>query len=738
MHSFIPATPLVEDERAHDQVYYTSDSDSLDSRSSSVSDAYESSKEDLGCEEFLYDHYDIQLKPRQTHMSKDSNPKRRSETKIIQPLLRTSRRQYIFPTEVLDLVCSHLSQAALRCAVSLVCREWRNASKRHIRRSGAWENAATDEENRLLEHMPILSTLECYFGIHVVGNIAYDWLLLTESLRASWDKFRTAITTPFSASHRDQHTDSAGPICLLHHIRRLVFRGPQMTYEVSIPQILGQFQFLQSLDLHVTSSHIPLFQLLENSPSLRELKVASQYYLIAQVNAGDDEDLIPETPASTIYPRTADSSRKDPLIDNPKAYLDRYKLQVFDLDRIAVRQRVLERVIATCPELRVLKLHEINENIWILPSLSLKKYRPIDEERLWNHLQSCCPKIEWYHISLTVTRPGIDGMEALRRMCQNRTLGRFLTTLCTLKWHDCLQDSNVRRVLRHVTVLEVLPQGVFHKNTECLQQLLCHMPNLLHLIASDVVFKEADTLVIPGCARPDSLCKKFNDHNRGRKRQERKERRQQRQKALERFHVPTQDRMITAPEVWQCRDLRTMSMNFGHSMDNFHLFTQYIRGHRLLRNLTSLSLGISELRVGQVKEKPTAARPRPERWVNDFLLLRGLRCLEALDIKTHSIPGVVRATDFEFLRKQDSSKVIFIIPTKNRDAGSDLDEDSTRSRHGRRKNRPFWPHLQSIHMKYNSVQAETDFADLVVCIEQIRPGVEFVIKHSSLAWGTAF
>ncbi|KAF9945843.1 hypothetical protein BGZ70_003536 [Mortierella alpina] len=727
--------------------------------SPSFSDAYDSSPEDLAFEEAFYDPSDIHLEPRQLHKSKASKPKQRSQTKVLLPIRRTSRKHYVFPIEVLELVCSHLSQATLRCAVSLVCKEWSNASRRFIRRAGVWNNATAVQENQLLEQMPNLVTLEC----SLTGVVRpRDTMALDEPHSISWDRFKTAITAPLSASNKDQINDPTAPQCLLHYIRRLVLQGPQMTYEVSIPRILHQFHFLQSLHLHVQSTHIPLFKLLDRSPSLRELKVMGQKYQIAQLLSGDDEDLVPEKPEPVINPETAHFPRKPPVVIPPKAYPHRYKLRVFEIYNVFVKQRVLERVIATCQNLRVFKLHEINGIIWV-PELSVSKHYPIDEDRLWNHLQNCCPKVEWYHLLHLATRSD-DEMVALGRMHRNKALGRFMTTTCVWNLNDYLQNLEVRSYLKNITVLEVLPTSNFAPAAISLHRLLCLMPNLLHLIATKIIFRSTEVLELPGDATSTAR-KEFNYHNRGRKRQEREERRQQRQRALERFQGREHGR-LSIPDVWQCRDLRTMAMDFGLSGNHFCTFTRYVEIHRLLRNLTSLSITIDALRVGQLKnlEAPplrkfpkkmvpksrSHARPRatqavsagsetqtaellpPERWENELLMLRGLRCLETFDLKSYSIVGALHATDFEFLRKENHSHVMLFITDKNKDAGSDSEEDSPRNeRCGRRKDRTFWPHLQYLRIRYHNTHTVTDFADVVAGLKHIRPGVEFEIKKSN-------
>ncbi|KAF9987997.1 hypothetical protein BGZ75_010191 [Mortierella antarctica] len=757
MHSINSDTPVAEDEHPDHFIYDIFDELCVDSFT--VSDAYDSSPEDLGYEDTFYDPVDIQLEPRQRQKSKACKLKQRSETKILLPILRTSRKHYLFPIEVLELVCSHLSQATLRCAVSLVCKEWNNVSRRYIQRFGLWKNATADQEKQLLEQMPSLFTLECSYGAPPGFLLPRERTILVQSLGESWDRFKTAITSPLSASGKDLTNDKSAPKCLLHHIRRLVLRGPKMSYEISIPKILHQFHFLQSLHLHVESTQIPLFKLLNRSPSLRELKVTgSKRHQLAQLLSGDDEDLIPEKPEPIFNPETAHFPRKPPVVIPPKTYPHRYNLRVFEIDYVVVKQRVLERVIATCPDLRIFKLHEINETIWV-PELFVTKHYPIDEERLWNHLQSCCPKVEWYHVFLLETKRS-DEMSALGRMHRSKTLGRFMTTTCPWNLNDYLQDLEVRSHLRNITVLEVLPTLNFMAGDASLQRLLCLMPSLLHLITTRLVFRSTEVLVLPGSARSTPR-KEFNYHNRYRKRQEREERRRQRQRALERFQGLEHGR-LSIPDVWQCRDLRTMVMDFSFSRNFFSAFTQYVAGHHLLRNLTSLSISIDALRVGQLRNIPArvthfpkpsvrkskgrakapAALPEtktdehlpPERWENDLLLLRGLRCLERLDIKVHTISGMVHATDFEFLRKHSHSHVMLFIADKNKDAGADEDEDEDSERNercGRRKDRTFWPHLQSLYIKYHSVVEATNFADIVAGMEDIRPGVEFVIRQTN-------
>ncbi|KAF9553420.1 hypothetical protein EC968_010483, partial [Mortierella alpina] len=243
-------------------------------------------------------------------------------------------------------------------------------------------------------------------------------------------------------------------------------------------------------------------------------------------------DLIPEKPDPIINPETAHFPGRLPVVIPPKAYPDRYKLQVFEVHCVIVKQRVLERVIATCPDLRVFKLHDINEKIWV-PELSVTKHYPIDKERLWDHMWKCCCKMEWYHLFLMSTRRA-DETVAFGRMHWNKAFGRFMTTVCNWSLRDYTQDLEVRRYLRNITVLEVLPAQKFAPASMSLHHLLCLMPNLLHLIVNGFVFMTTEVLVLPENAASESQ-KVFNSHNRTRKLQERQERQRKRLAALERF-----------------------------------------------------------------------------------------------------------------------------------------------------------------------------------------------------------
>ncbi|KAF9555160.1 hypothetical protein EC968_009111, partial [Mortierella alpina] len=79
-------------EHSHHHIYDTNHT--LCDGPSAISDAYDSSPEEFDYDEDFYDPVDIQLEPRRLHKPKASNLKQRSETKILLPILRTSRKRF--------------------------------------------------------------------------------------------------------------------------------------------------------------------------------------------------------------------------------------------------------------------------------------------------------------------------------------------------------------------------------------------------------------------------------------------------------------------------------------------------------------------------------------------------------------------------------------------------------------------------------------------------------------------
>ncbi|KAF8933852.1 hypothetical protein BGZ58_006079 [Dissophora ornata] len=732
--------------------------------------------------------------------SKTNNTKPPLFTKIIQPIVDCPR-PLVFPLEVLDLVCSHLSQATLRHCVSLVCKKWNSVSDRYIRRVGVWTPMAEDYEKRLLQQMQRLDTLECWFGMEPdLPNGGMPPPTITKT-KLAWDRFIDAILVPLGNQDQDlawdsqqneggckQKQDELKRTCLLHNIQHLYLRGQRITFEETIAACYKSFSFLQTLnfDIRLGAMSIPLFDLLDNIPSLCELTVKVSRYEAVYILSGDEEDAIVDPLVPDINPETAHFPVKPKVVVPPKAYSDRYRLRVFDVQMVVIKQRVLERIIATCPKLQIFKAMEINTRIWER-SMGYFSY-PIDQTRLVNHAKNLCPNLEWYTV---FPYPKNDeGHPTREPMKWHDPDTKFLSLTCC-NFRPEMPDSLLLQTLfSQITVLEIMSSKTLSFHSTNMNKVLCFMPNLLHLLAPMVQFQTTALFVPPAPVEP--VPPRFIYHNKYRKKVQRKEKRKQRQEALLRFqHVarssPAADEAASSsrPLVWKCRNLRTLDMRLYFNSDHFPRWTEYVDRNRLFRNLTSLKIAYSDLKIGQLREFPHVIQQRikslelkagrskqgmakikvenelqmPSRFPNELLPLQKLKSLELVYLEVHNIPGMLHPTDLEFLRQWSTETIVrFISNEDNKDGKDDADyeDHDNRSGSGTEGSEPeyvepfsipgeelryrpgekkpveketFWPRLQAFHIRYFHSNLVIRFEGIADGMRAVRPGVEFSIKQ---------
>ncbi|KAF9337091.1 hypothetical protein BG006_006269 [Podila minutissima] len=111
-----------------------------------------------GDNDFFLD--DIQVAPRVRTKSKPRTQRNKAKTTPKSEPVYT--RPLIFPHEILEFVCEHLSQATLRFCASLVSKQWHAVCNRFIRRVGVWEALANDYQDALLAKLPNLNALESW------------------------------------------------------------------------------------------------------------------------------------------------------------------------------------------------------------------------------------------------------------------------------------------------------------------------------------------------------------------------------------------------------------------------------------------------------------------------------------------------------------------------------------------------------------------------------------------------
>ncbi|KAF9105006.1 hypothetical protein BGX27_009849 [Mortierella sp. AM989] len=746
---------------------------------------------------------DIHLAPPPQHKSrrrrfknkKPQTPKPLLFTKIIQPIIDCPR-PLVFPLEVLGLVCSHLSQSTLRTCVSLVCKDWNAVSDQYIRRIGVWTALSEDYQQLLMEQMKRLDTLECWFNMDpaVPGSTS---IITQEDTRQRWRAFLDAILLPFD---EDLHSNERGiqepsvlhdrqdkriPNCLLHNISNLSLRGEYIDYSTAITTIHQQqgFRFLKTffLEIHRGSRDILLFPLLDDCPNLLELTIRVPHTSTVNILAGDSDDQIPDDIPQPVNPETAHFPVKPKTILPPKIYNQRYNLRVFDIEKCTVKHPILERIVSTCPKLRVLKAREINAQLW---RADIGYYaHEIKHDRLLQHAKKMCPDLGWYNVILRQnTATDFDHMKRMNTYFPDT---KYLS-ISSCGYQAIMPDALVSRALfNQITVLEVTPAVSRNVYTAILNKVLCRSPKLLHFIAPKYQFLVSELYSPPEPVTP--IPKTFIENIRCRKRQEREERRKHRQEALLRIqntgsssvntNTSSNQEALDASDskIWQCYDLRSIDIRLDLDDLSSSRFTTYIDRNRLFRNLTNLRLSLNKLMVGQLLEFPHVIKRRekaaedlqpkrkigfmnikakeklkmPKRFENDLLHLRGLRSLEHLHIEAQNIPGMIQSSDFEFLRKHSDETVLRTISHEVNDHAQDqdissnniedigdiLEEDdgngivSAAYKPKALETETFWPRLQEFHVRCFYHPIATNYSDVVSGVRSIRPGVEFSIKQ---------
>ncbi|KAF9156684.1 hypothetical protein BG015_002888 [Linnemannia schmuckeri] len=697
------------------------------------------------------------------------------ERMIVQPLFDSPALPEL-PVEILELVCTHLSQTTLRHSVNQVCKKWHEVSNRFLRRAGIWKPVKGAQE-LLLKKWPRINTLELWFnGDHDFGRNPFYVTTKT----AFWDAFVTAITESSIAdkqgeaqrndnSHISNDGDShpMAPSCLLHTIRHLEVRGLYMNYSEVAPDLRGHLQFIKSLTITTLwdSDSTPLFTILADFPTLKSFNFNVQYRKEARLTHGDDEDDIDEAVVA--------------VDDLSNMFLERYQLQQFFIHGMRTHLRVLQRLLITCPDLRVFHVKNLN-----VDTTSGQEGSDDDEEEEEEHRVLCqrlidlaakyCPKLERYIFRQFNRNTDEDDLRGISRNIPDQRM--YSMGLYSISSHG--QDIlAVRDLFAKITILEIESStGVWDTDrSDRLNMILCLTPNLLHLLGSDADLHTSSLWKLPP---PVVLTKKLVFATVGdRKRYERKERRWARQQTLTgprssdptAVDTPTFDSSI--PVTWQLYNLKTLELHltiYSRVVD----FTDYISRYRLFRNLVIFNLGIPALKVGQ---RMTFANTRagaaaaaaaaaaassddepqpgqPLRYPNELLALRPLRCLEECILHANDVPGMIVATNFNFLKRRKDFQTISFLPAgKNRkrretrknkksvlkmtatydDEVDKDDESEEEEKEEGKKNETFWPKLTTFCVFSLGISPSTETSKFKERLERIRPGVIFRFQSRS-------
>ncbi|KAF9918764.1 hypothetical protein BX616_005956 [Lobosporangium transversale] len=684
------------------------------------------------CDDYDHDKYDnyddFSLSPAPTRKARPrrSSKKNRSKpsikgpplSKVTLPLI-DNPRPLIFSHEILRLICSHLSQPTLRHSVSLVCKSWNRASADYIHRVAVWTPLRPMFRDRLLEEMKTVKSLECWFeaepGVPTFANSA---LVERSTTYSQWEEFLNAILAPLPKQKcsdietqydsnnilskcKDQLVKKKTPTCLFHYIDHLSINGHYIRYDSIVGRLQSHFQFLRTISFQIQTGpyNIRLFQILDNAPRLLEFIVNSplRYGLIS---AGDKEDLLPDIPSPPPFnSETAHFPREPKIVPPPKRYSKRYALRVFDVERCVVGQRVLERIVSTCPELKILKAAEDN------PIYQSDQTRPFDYDhvRLINHIKEMCPQLEWY--GAIKGSANVEAREHLQRIYTHFPDTKFLSL--SAGYSNNYTIPTYAPLLCNITVLNFIRSNGYHSS--CLiNQILCFTPRLLHLIAPNSKFQPS-YLYVPSAPDPPVPGQRYPV-------------------------LPSSSDQGDSNKIWACRKLRSCELGIATN-HGLKPFVDYINRNDLFLNLTNLRLSFDNLYMGQLMEFPHtykelekkvkeadanskgqdyrdrhyfAAKTALEcrRFENLLLSLRCLFSLEILKMKTLTIPGMLNYSDFEFLRRQQIGN-----------------------------SETFWPQLQAFHLQYISSPLFNNYHSVVLGAQAIRPEVEFVIiQISQVVW----
>lgn len=631
------------------------------------------------------------------------------------PLTSMASKPLNFPLEILEMVCHYLSQATLRFSASLVSRRWNVVCNPFIRRMVMWKALSSDYDQFVLDTLRDVNSLECW--LHQDPDVEADNLphMQIGFRQNGWENFWPRLLNPIKQGDRstiDSNTSSVDNnsdynLCLMNTIRHLrLFCEPSSKPVSYLHRLQPHFLSLRTLEIRIFGNPIgkcAIFTLLDDSPQLKQLKINVTFHRQWNLVAGDHEDDIIDPPEPEIDPDTAHFPVRPKIIIPPnKSYPQRYKLEVFDVSRVSVHQRVLERLISTCPELRILKVFEANERQWTANHGYVNL--AVNHERLFDHAKECCPRLESIEFTPRLTEPN-DPTHLVRT-------AKFFpdASMLTLNCGGYMPDApglEARRLLSQITFLEIRLADQVSCLTSHVDRILCLTPRLLHLISKEHNLECQGLKFLPEPAE-EPVPPQFITHNRTRKNTVREERRARRRESLlaieqaaERARAAREatgrSSLPEIPLYWQCHDLRTLDLNTY----NVCKLAEYVSQHQLFQKLTSLKLRVASLNVGQYQQIPDCKKlpsgdkakgkgagqkggrtsaavttiiaatnatttttttgtthpgfsPKaviPARYANDLENLQDLPSLEQLVIYVHALYGMIHHSDFEFLRR---------------------------------------------------------------------------------------
>ncbi|KAG0026841.1 hypothetical protein BGZ82_009275 [Podila clonocystis] len=682
------------------------------------------------------------------------------------------------PVEVLEVIFGLLAQSCLRKGTSLVCKEWHRVTEQFISRIGTWKVSGMDYQDDLLERIRVgsVNTLECWFMLDPDVPGVQSRLVLKKHHAPMWDNFVKKITSPLSDEDMNSYpgtlsglakaanTGDTMPPCVLHLIREIHFHG----YDLSHPQhgivsLIPNLVAIHTLSIHDQDARytsFPLTEILRHCPRLERISIKGSENSQVYIDLLLSEAQLLATENSTKSTPTGQSEKKQP-----------YRLVELTLRHVSIPVWILKRLLGECPHLQVLIAENMNGGVQ--GALDTPSYRePLHLKELYASAAKLCPQLRRIHLSHS-TDPPVDVDMCIAENKETELLLRSsFPKICEIAYIP--GQGALGSIFSNLVYLEILVERIWpdfsNIDQEFFDSALQEMPHLLHLHALAVPYRVGNVMHIKH-ARTESRhivgVKLPVDYRQWKKKKFRK------CDPINKNPPAT----TTEPDLppwtppannWACTRLRTLSLT--PVWQGFHIDFFY---HRILSSfvhLTDLTLSQPSLLMGQLLSpsedahrfgKPgakarSASLPPPlppssledyhasvqkafeqrmaetkagKRAANLLWALLPLRALESLTLTVDTIPGVLFAQDFEFLRRTPPHlwtrlKIHFEVEERTC-------YEYDRGWYDEEIDRPpevvFWPKLGSFRVLYRDSPAQGFlYEPLLAQVEQeIRPAVDF-------------
>ncbi|KAF9298164.1 hypothetical protein BGZ88_007791 [Linnemannia elongata] len=348
------------------------------------------------------------------------------------------------PPEILHTIFTYLNHGTLRRSVNRVCKQWRLISNHYIHRTATWipvdpknkksknnknknkgsKDARAEEakfHEMLLDQLEggKVDTFECWV-------LATRWhsnkKLYFWGYPELWDDFITAMHARLAVQTRKSNEKSednveggrggSGSRCLFESIRTLNIYSNMVVPETLVVDLKPCFGFLETVKIELMkliSTTINIFTILDNGPRLKSVEIIALRNSLVEITQGDT------TPASTTTTTTTTTTTEataaavpDQAIaaieqTNRPTHSTYYPLQQLILQGPCIDTfMTAERIIKTCPDLRVLK------SIRIKTSTLYHNNQTQQEPSIIQEASKClaamarvhCPHLIWYQSDL--------------------------------------------------------------------------------------------------------------------------------------------------------------------------------------------------------------------------------------------------------------------------------------------------------------------------------------------------